>query len=488
MSRSIVSLSKDLSSLISGAVLDAGDIGYQEAIALDNGGVSHEPLLIVQPDCTDDISKVVSYCAKNGVRLTTKSGGHSANGYSLNSEGIVIDLARMNDIQFTSAGLEFEAGTRWIEAYDFIREMRDPRIVIGGGCPGVGVAGFLLGGGYSFLSRSYGMGSDSILSVEIVTLDGQIVHLDETTTNKDESSLFWGLRGGGGGNFGVVTKFGVSLHDVHTPLMVGQIVFPFYRIDEILSVYDEWSLTLPNSMAVYGMLRNYPDPRNAGRPMLGLRFTPIFNGDYAEGIRLLQPLLELGPIASEFYSMTLPEWENFIGSATLVSGNSAYIRSIAMEPHKLSAAVPVFKEYMGRAPSADTFIVWTHAGGEIANFNGAHSAFPHRNAQVVVEVKSIWDSSRPELKRTNVEWAYNFFNDLERFGCGSYLNYIDPLLTNWESKFYGKSYKRLLEIKKKWDPSGLFDFQQGIGSTYKAPQPERNGYLDLSPLYRTFEP
>ncbi len=480
MNTTIARVFRDISSLIDGVVLDSGDPGYSETCTIDNGRVNHEPSLVVRPQHTKDVAALVKYCVTNSIRFTVKSGGHSANGYSLNSDGIVIDLVYMNEIRYVGKqSLEVGAGTRWIAVYDFLRERRDRHIIVGGGCPGVGIGGFLLGGGFSFLSRSFGLGSDNVNEMEFVAADGSV----HTVNAEKTPDLFWALRGGGGGNFGIVTKFNIRLREVHDPLMVGQVAFPFHRIDEILEFYDKWVPTLPNEMAVYGMMREYPDPRRAGEPFLALRFTPIFNGPYADGIQLLQPLLKLRPITSEFHAMTLPEWEQFIGSATIVEGRSAYIRSVVVEKNKMHQATPVFRKHMAFRPTPASFIVWTHLGGEVDEVDVTHSAYAHRDAQAVVEVKSLWPSSEPRLARKNIEWAFDFFNDLDEYAIGAYINYIDPLLADWQKKYYGKLWESLVEVKMKWDPSGVFDFQQGIGSEF---QPDTEKPLDLTPLDTTF--
>ena len=491
----IYEMMSELNRLIKGEVFDNGDHAYSETIKIDNSRIEHEPYLVVFPENAEDVKAVISYCVRNKIKMTTKSGGHSATGYSLNSDGVVMDLKRMNAIRYVDNKylLEVGAGAKWIEIYNFLRNMRDQRIVVGGGCPGVGVAGFLLGGGFSFLSRSFGLGSDNVEEIQIVTADGVSRTVGTSSTAPEEKDLFWALRGGGGGNFGVATKFKLKLHEVENPLMVGQIVFPFYRIKEILPVYEELCKSTSEKMAIYGMMRTFADPRNDGRPFLSLRFTPIFNGKYSQGIKDLEPLLDLKPITSEFHSMTLPEWENYIGSATKVEGRSAYIRSVVMESGSLVNAIDIFKYYMTRKPSRDSYIVWTQTGGQMKNMN-RDSVYPHRDSSYVVEVKSIWNQTDAQLTRMNVEWAYDFFEDLSKYGSGAYLNYIDPLLTDWKEKYYGKNYERLEKIKEQFDETGFFSFQQSIGSVFNPKKPDRkrtdldytNTPVDLSPLKKTF--
>jgi FAD/FMN-containing dehydrogenase len=476
---------KDLTKQIEGIVLDEGDEGYQSTINIDNSRVSLEPRLVVRPQHAKDVATVLKYCSgRNQIPLTAKSGGHSATGYCLNAEGIVLDLVRMSHIRYSKdkSHVVVGAGTRWIDIYNFLHEHHDKRIVVGGGCPGVGVSGFLLGGGFSFLSRSFGLGSDNVDGIEVVTARGTI-HSIGSKSSGDEKDLFWAMQGGGGGNFGVATEFRLRLREVHHPLMVGQVVFPFYRIEEILDFYDRWiaDTNFPDELAVYGMMRTFADPRNDGRPILTLRFTPIFNGPYQRGISALRKLTALKPITSVFHAMTLPEWENFIGSATKVAGNSAYIRSVAMAKNKMARAAQIHKRHMVRRPSQNSYIVWTHTGGQMRRKR--RGAYPWRSGATVVEVKSLWDERSPRDTRKNVEWAHKYFEELGEHGMGAYINYIDPLLPNWQDAYYGRFWDRLCEVKEHWDPKGFFDFQQGIGSRF---QPHVKRYpLDLSPLYRT---
>ena len=230
------------------------------------------------------------------------------------------------------------------------------------------------------------------------------------------------------------------------------------------------------------MLRDFPDPRRNGHPILAVRFTPIYNGPFHEGIAELTKLLELSPISAEFHAMSLPEWEQYIGSATLVEGRAAYIRSHVLMEGELHKAVKVFKKFMPNRPNKDSYIVWTHLGGEVGKTDSSNSCFSHRDASAVIEVKSLWPASQPRLARENIEWAHHFFEELEPYSSGAYLNYIDPLLKGWKQKYYGENWDKLVDIKQKWDPNGVMNFQQGIGSNF---EPDENYPLDLSPLSKT---
>jgi len=491
------SVRRDLASLITGRVLELGDEGFANSLSIDNGRVTRRPFLVVLPSNTQDVAVTVKYCHERGIRLTTKAGGHSAAGYCLNSEGVVLDLADMNGVAFDPANkqqLSVGAGTRWILAYDFLRDQQSPYIPIGGGCSGVGVAGFTLGGGYSFISRSYGLGCDNVNGLEFVSTVGNVYELNSNkiftaNSNKrdhDKVELYRALRGAGGGNFGVVTRIDLQLQKTHVPrLTTGQVNFPFYRVNEVLQFYNKWVLKLPDEMAVYGMMRNFPNQRLGGKPTLALRFTPVFNGRFADAIALLKPLLDLDPDDVEFYSLTLPEWEDFAGASTQVRGHSAYIRSLVLGCESLTDKVAdVCKFYLGRAPSPDSYVVWTHAGGAIAKCGDEKSSFAHRDGMFIFELKSEWDSSQPLQARPNIEWAVDFFDELEQYAQGAYLNYIDPLLLEWQRMYYRNEYARLLQVQERWNRDGWLSFQQCIGSDYNI-SPPRTKPVDLSPLSRT---
>lgn len=492
-------LKLQLAKAITGRVVDAGDAEYHLTLEIDNGRVSLEPHLVVVPHADPansaqsrinqiikDVQKTVRICSDAGVRLTVKSGGHGASGYSLNDGGVVLDLKHLDWINLDrkSETIRLGVGQRFRRVYDYLEMTRTGLVPVGGGCPTVGVGGFLLGGGYSFLSRSYGMGIDNLERLRVVTADGKLRDVGRRSTNPDDKELFWGLCGAGGGNFGVVVEADLHCKRPEFPAMLfANVLFPFHRTHEILPEYNKWVKDLPPEMAVYGYMGSQADPRMPGEQPLMLRFTGIYNGKFSDGIELLQPLLRFAPVSTQIYNMTLPEWEDLIASGTEIKGRSAYIRSVIFDEEKMNSTVAkIFMHFMNRRPSDDSFVVWTHAGGAIANVDSDATAYPHRNAAFVPEVKSIWRSDRPDLMRANVEWALDFFDELAKHGGGAYVNYIDPLQKNWKAAYHGDNYDRLEKLRKAVDPDGFFAFQQSIGSSF---EPDLSRPLNLAPLLRT---
>jgi hypothetical protein len=493
-----------LSQRLSGRVLDPGDAEYETTLAIDNGRISLEPALVVVPDAAPaapgaaalearidviirDVQETVKACKASGVSMTVKSGGHSASGYSLHDGGVVLDLKQLDWILLDRKNdrLRVGVGQRFRRIYDYLEASGTGLVPVGGGCPTVGLGGFLLGGGYSFLSRSFGMGADNVIRFKVVTADGEIRDVGRDSKSAADKDLFWALCGAGGGNFGVVVEAELQCRrPVAESLLVGNILFPFHRLLEVLKFYNEWVEKLPDEMAVYGYLGSQPDPRMPGTQPLMLRLTPIWNGSFGKGINLLQPLLSLAPVITQLYDMTIHEWEDLISSGTEVRGRSGYMKSVVLGRGQMTPKVAeIFMRHMNRRPSQDSFVVWTHAGGAVSKVKPEDTAYPHRNAAFIPEVKAIWPSDRPEEMRANVEWAHNFFDELFEYGSGAYVNYIDPLQREWAKAYYGDNYARLLKVKAAIDPDNFFDFQQGIGSIFDPDLKSRP--LNLAPLLKT---
>jgi FAD/FMN-containing dehydrogenase len=329
------------------------------------------------------------------------------------------------------------------------------------------------------------MGCDNIASLDLVTPDGTLHHLDGDSQDAQDQDLWWACRGGGGGNFGVAVGVELNVHQPPTATMlVGEIAYPLAAGQDVIGAYNEWVQTLPDAMAVYGFLGNLPDPAQPDRQFPAFRITAVYNGAHADGIDLLLPMLKIPAIQADCYDMVLPLWEDKIGKSTLVGDRQGYIRSgIVPVGGMTSEVIDIYQRFFADAPSLDSFVVWTHGGGAISQVPPDATAFVHREPGFIYELKAIWTD--PADTRRNVEWAYEFGEALRPHFSGAYANYIDPLLTGWPELYYGANYDRLLRIKQAVDPDNLFAFQQGVGSPFR---PDGAEPLDLSPLNRTVMP
>lgn len=478
-------LAGELQRSLSGRVLLPQDPVFADQVQIDNGRVQLDPGFIVLVDSVDDVVHALRLAQRQGLRLTVKGGGHSATGYCLNSGGIVIDFSLMKAMHLEGDTLKVQAGARWIDIYQYLSAKGEGLIPIGGGCAPVGVSGFVLGGGYSFASRSYGLSIDNLISLTIVGADGHVRTVSASSTSRDDIDLFWACRGGGGGNFGIVVELHLQLQQPRTPnMLIAQLRYPTSHAQDVIGFYNDWVETLPNELACYGIWGPFADPTEATRQVSAFGFTCVYNGAAAEGVDLLTPLIRQDPMFVQMNTLTLPQFETLVGRNTLVDGRYAYIRSGEVPPRGLTADfIDTVDTFMSGAVNPGTFMVWTHAGGKIDEVAGDATAFPHRGARFMPEIKSIWPRGDHAQTRANVEWAFHFFEALRPHFSGAYVNYIDPLQRDWPQMYYGGNYARLLKIKKRCDPNDFFTFQQGVGSSF---EPDVAEPLDLSPLNRTF--
>jgi hypothetical protein len=481
----LAQLAGELQRGLSGRVLLPHDPLFETQVQIDNGRIQLAPVMVVLVDSLDDVVRTLRFAQAQGLRLTVKGGGHSATGYCLNSGGIVIDFALMKSMTLEGDTLKVQAGARWIDIYNYLSAKGEGLIPIGGGCAPVGVAGFVLGGGYSFASRSYGLSIDNLIALTVVTGDGRVRKVSAASKSKDDVDLFWACRGGGGGNFGIVVDLHLQLQKPRTPTMlIAQIRYPVSHAQDVIGFYNEWVETLPDELACYGIWGPFADPTDPSRLVPAFGFTCVYNGDAVEGVDLLSPLIKRDPMFVQMNTLTLPQFETLVGRNTLVDGRYAYIRSGEVPPKGLTPEfVDILDRFMSSAPNPGTFMVWTHAGGKIDEVAKDATAFAHRGARFMPEIKSIWPRGDAAQTRGNVEWAFDFFEALRPHLSGAYVNYIDPLQRDWPQMYYGDNYDRLVRIKKRLDPQNFFRFQQGVGSSF---EPDVRKPLNLSPLNRTF--
>ncbi len=435
---------------LDGFVSTPGEPAYLKATSLDNGRIVRSPLAVVHASSTQDIVETIRYAKNCSLQLTVKAGGHSYAGYCLNDGGIVLDLSGLNHITLgaTTNSIVVEMGCTWEDVYKYLESFASHLVAIGGTCLSVGVAGFLLGGGYSFLSRSYGLGADNVISLTIVTAEGEVLIVSPQASTEEERNLFWACLGGGGGNFGIVISATLMLH-VLSPsrILGGELIYPIERLDTVMAFYNEWVKMVPNSLAVYGYIGDLLTTVEKKHVTRRLRFQPVFNGDFREGVKLLEPLLALEPLEVRFFNVSFFEYLRICDHYTSAARRRSYTRSGFLPSGGLTPEViSLFRRYMDEAPSRESFMLWMHQGGQSNSFSSDALAFPHRDISFVFEVVALWREESDT--RRNVEWAYEFGESLRPYFLGAFVNYIDPLLSGWTKMYYGQNYAKLLSLKK----------------------------------------
>ncbi len=472
---------ESLTQIFSCPISEANNPRYLKATTLDNGRIKKTPKVVVHATCLDDVVTTVRYARANNYILSVKAGGHSYAGYCLNDGGVVLDLSLMKSITFGDSPntLIVGMGCTWLDVYEALEKQSPHLMAIGGTCLSVGVAGFILGGGYSFLSRSYGLGADSVRSLTIVTADGEVRTISAESKEASYRELFWACLGGGGGNFGIVVSATLQIHALPTTsIMGGWLVFDMEQTDEVLRFYNDWVRHIPDSLTVYGYIGRLPIAAQPTESALRLRLQPVFNGDYIEGIRLLEPLLQFKPIESRFLKVGFLDYLRVCDDCTGINGRMSYMRSGMLPEGSLTAEVgDLFQQFMKSAPSLESFMLWMHQGGKTNELSPSATAFPHRDATFIFEVVAVWKDA--VNSKSNIEWAYSFAESLRHCFTGAFINYIDPLLTDWAKMYYGDNYEKLLAIKQQWDPDNFFRFRQSIGSAF---EPLHGQQLDLMSL------
>ncbi|HNP60467.1 MAG TPA: FAD-binding oxidoreductase, partial [Nitrospirales bacterium] len=321
-----------------------------------------------------------------------------------------------------------------------------------------GVAGLTLGGGFGWLSRKYGMTIDNLLSAHVVTADGRQVHASAT----EHEDLFWGLRGGGG-NLGIVTSFEFQLHPVGPDVLSGLIVFPFDQAKSVLTQFARFTETIPDELAVWMVTRKAPPlpflPAEVhGKEIVALAL--CYAGDPTLGRTLIEPLRRFGTAHGEHIGVQpYMAWQQAF-DPLLSRGARNYWKSHNFS--KLSdGAIDAVIQYVGTLPSPQCEIFVAAIGGQTARVAPEAMAYSSRDANYVMNVHARWEGAADD--EACIAWAREFFAASQPFASGgAYINFLTQDETDRIAFAYGATYNRLVELKKKYDPTNLFRMNQNV--------------------------
>jgi FAD/FMN-containing dehydrogenase len=443
-----------LSERTRGPVLTPDTPGYDEARSIWNGLIDRLPALIVQCSGAADVVDAVNFAREQGLDLSIKAGGHNVAGNAVNDGGIVIDLSQMRGVTVDPAAqtVRVQGGATW---GDCDRETQLFGLAVPGGVVSTtGVAGLTLHGGVGHLRRKYGLSIDSLLSVDVVTADGQFRRAS-ATENED---LFWAVRGAGS-NFGVVTSFEFRAHPVGPMVMVGAIFYPLEDARTILPAWRDFMAAAPDELSSLAICWSIPPaepfpPEVHGTPIVAI--AAAYCGPVEEGERIVQPLRELGePVVDA--SGPWP-WLGLQSGfdAIFGPGELRYWKSRALA--ELSEdAIGEILELAGRRPTPLTDIVIWHHGGAMSRVGEADTAYGGRDAQFLVTAEANWTD--PAQNDEAIGWAREVWDAMERFSTGGmYLNFpgFGEEKETLARAGYGANFERLTELKAKYDPDNLF--------------------------------
>jgi FAD/FMN-containing dehydrogenase len=441
-----------------GEVLLPGDGEYESARKIWNAMIDKHPAVIARCASTPDVVHGVNFARDNGLLLAVRGGGHNIAGNAICDGGIVIDLSKMKAARVDPAArrVTIEGGATLADL-DAATQAHGLATPLGINST-TGVAGLTLGGGFGWLSRKYGMTVDNLESAEVVTAAGQVVR----ASAKENSDLFWALRGGGG-NFGVVTRFEFRLHPVGPGVLSGLIVYPLSEAKSVLQQYREFMARAPEELTVWNVLRKAPPlpflpEKFHGKDMIALAV--IYAGDPKQGEPLIEPLRKFGsPWGEHVGVQPYVDWQKTF-DPLLTSGARNYWKSHNFSTLK-DGLFDVVVEHAGRLPSPQCELFFGAIGGATTRPAPDSTAYPHRDAKFVMNFHGRWEN--PADDKRCIGWARDFFNATTPFGTGGvYVNFLTADEGDRVRAAYGANYGRLAQIKRKYDPDNLFHMNQNI--------------------------
>jgi FAD/FMN-containing dehydrogenase len=441
-----------------GEVLVPGDASYDEVRQIWNAMIDRRPALIARCGSPADVVQAVKFARTHDLLVSIRGGGHNIAGNAVCDDGLMIDLSPMKGVQVDPQARRatVEPGCTLAD-FDAAAQAHGLATPVGINST-TGVAGLTLGGGFGWLSRKYGMTIDNLLSAEVVTADGKQVHASET----ENSDLFWGLRGGGG-NFGVVTRFDFRLHPVGPDLLTGLIVFPFDQAKSVLTKFARFTETMPDDLNVWMVTRKAPPLPFLPEAVHGKEIVVLavcYAGDPAEGAKLIAPLRGFGTAHGEHIGVQpYTAWQQAF-DPLLTPGARNYWKS-----HNFATlgegAIDTIIEYAGKLPSPQCEIFVGTIGGQTARVAPEAMAYSSRDARYVMNVHGRWESAADDER--GIAWAREFFAKAQPFASrGAYINFLTEEESDRIAFAYGATYQRLVELKKKYDPTNLFRMNQNI--------------------------
>ena len=441
-----------------GEILLPNDGAYEGARKIWNAMIDKRPALIARCATTSDVVRGVNFARDNGLLLAVRGGGHNIAGNGICDDGLVIDLSKMKAARVDPARrrvtIEGGATLADLDAATQAHGLATPT----GINSTTGIAGLTLGGGFGWLSRKYGMTVDNLETAEVVTAAGEVVRASAA----EHPDLFWALRGGGG-NFGVVTRFEFRLHPVGPDVLSGLIVYPISEAKSVLQQYRDFLAKAPEELTVWTVLRPAPPlpflpERVHGTGMIALAL--IYAGDPKEGEPLIEPLRKFGtPLGEHVGVQPYVAWQQAF-DPLLTAGARNYWKShnfSTLEDGLFDAVIA----YIGKLPSPQCEIFFGAIGGATTRPAPGSAAYAHRDAKFVMNFHGRWEN--PADDELCVAWARDFFNATAPFASGGvYVNFLTDDEGDRVRAAYGPNYNRLAQVKRKYDPDNLFRMNQNI--------------------------
>lgn len=444
-----------------GAVLRPGDDDYDGARWLWNGMFDRRPSFIARCTGVADVMACVNFARDHDLPLSVRGGGHSMPGQSVCDAGLTIDLSLMNGVRVDpkKGSVRAEGGCLW-GAVDH-ETAAFGLATVGGTVSHTGIGGLTLGGGFGWLGRKYGFAVDNVLSVDIVTADGSFI----TASADEHTDLFWAVRGGGG-NFGVVTSFEYRLHEVGPMVVAGLALFPADRGVEIARSYRAIMATAPDELTLALIWLSAPPapfvpPEAVGAPMVAI--AGCYAGSIEEGQRAMEPVRALAPIVDLLGPMPYAAFQTTIDEANphgiQYYNKSHYLAEITDE------AIDTLVAEAAKKASPLSYMLLFPFGGATTRSVGGDTAMGYRDSAYIFVLIAAWLD--PRESEQHIGWSRDVHAALEPFASGGiYVNDLnDDGAEGVKTAYEPGTYRRLVEVKNRYDPGNLFRLNQNIKPT-----------------------
>jgi hypothetical protein len=446
-----------------GQLIAADDADYDTARAVWNGAVDRRPQLIARCNGTADVAAAVRFARDHDLEIAVRGGGHNVAGTAVCDDGIVIDLSAMRAVSVDPAGrtARVQGGALW---GDVDYETQAHGLATTGGIVGhTGVAGLTLGGGMGFLMRKYGLTVDNLLAAEVVTAEGSIVR----ASADEHPDLYWALRGGGG-NFGVVSSFRFALHFVGPTVMAGPVFWAADDTTDVLRFYRDFAAEAPDELGTVVRLGTVPP-----LPVISedLHWRPAiavaccYAGAIEDGERAVRDLRRFGAPLVDLISAT--PYAAFQGALddTVLHGWHYYWKSTNLAGLS-DNAITVIADHAYTASSPRSYAAMFHMSGAVARVPYDATAYAGRNVAHNIIIDGVWlPDESGEHAAAETAWVRQFLQALQPHRtAGVYVNFLDSDDDNSRVReAYGDHiYRRLAEVKAKYDPDNAFHHNKNI--------------------------
>ena len=449
---------QELRTAFRGSLIVPGDVEFNEARKVWNGMIDRRPGLIAQCSGAADVITAVNFARTHGLLVAVRGGGHSWPGHSVCDDGLVIDLSRMRGVRvdLQTKTVHAQGGALW---GDVDHESQAFGLATPGGVVSTtGIGGLTLGGGsQTWLVRRYGSSADNLMSADVVTANGDFLRASETQND----DLFWALRGGGG-NFGVVTSFEYRLHPVGPVVLAGAAFFLWDRAKEVTDFYLDYVKALPDELTTALLYWNAPPAPFLPKSVHGQRVAIIaacYAGAAEAGERVVAPIRGLKPAVDLLAPMPYTALQSFF-DPLFPKGIYSYAKSDYFD--KIPAAmVDDMIAWAERKPAPLDFTHLNHYGGAMGRIANDATPFAQRDATFAFSQDAFWVG--PEDTAANVQWVKDYWQAMRAYSPrGAYINFMADEGEDRVQESYRGNYKRLAQIKRKYDPANLFRLNQNI--------------------------